>query len=150
MASGLALLADGMERAALDALQDKIANPLAATAGALIAVANASAEIAKHWDPWLENLANWFPALPDGAVILGRRLLSRARTQGEINAARRWFVEGARRGPPVYSLAVDWLARGLESCAGDEPELVAMRTAARRLANRVDSKHIFTVIRADL
>lgn len=150
MASAFALLDDGMEQAAVHALEEKASNPLAAAAGALVAVSNASADVAMHWDPWLENLANRFPGLPDGAVILGRRLLSKARTEVDILAAKGWFVEAARRGVPVYSLSVDWLARGLESTAGDDADLVAVRASARRLANRVDSGHIFTVIRADL
>jgi hypothetical protein len=85
--------------------------------------------------------------LPDGPIVLGRRLLMRARTEQQVAAARKWFVEGFRRGVPFYSLAVDWLARGLESIPGDDADLVRMQRAARHLSGGIDPTHAFTVVR---
>ncbi len=65
-ASADALLDGGMGKAAILAIEDKLANPLAAAAGALVAVAASAPDKIERWDPWLENLANWFPGLPDG------------------------------------------------------------------------------------
>jgi len=149
MEVGVKLLDSGMERTVVDTIWGKVRNPLAAAAGALIAVSAASPEIDKVWDPWLHNLANWFPTLPDGAIILARRLLTRARSAKELAEARHWFTEGFRRGVPCYSLSVDWLARGLESLPGEDHELLQMQATARRLANRVDSGLTFTVARID-
>jgi hypothetical protein len=147
-AMGAMLLDSGLGDSAVAAMQDKLSNPLAAVAGALIAVAAASPDTEKRWDPWLGNLANWFTNIPDGPIILARRRLVRARTAAHLAEARRWFVEGYKRGVPFYSLSVDWLARGLESIPADDIELAEMRKCARQLSNRVDPTSTFTVIRA--
>jgi hypothetical protein len=147
MSVGAKLLDSGMGEAAVSALYDKVSNPIAAAAGALIAVSVALPNMDKRWDPWLYNFANLFPGIPDGAIILARRLMNRARSAGELKEAREWFAEGFWRGVPYFSLSVDWLARGLESLPGDDAELETMARAARRLANRVDSTGAFTVIR---
>lgn len=147
IAAGTKLLDSGLE-AAVAAMADELSNPLAAVAGALIAVAASNPDIEKRWDPWLKNIANWFMDLPDGPIVLGRRLLMRARTEGEIAEARKWFVTGFQRGIPFYSLSIDWLARGLESIPGDDEDLTRKQRAARHLAGRIDPTHTFTVIRA--
>lgn len=118
-----------------------------AVAGALVAVASSDAARDRVWDSWLEPLAEWFPALPDGAIIYARRLMQTARGDAaQMAKARAWLLKGARRGVPVYSLATEWLARGLEACPGTDAELAKVRLAARGLANRVDSNRVFTVI----
>lgn len=147
--TGTKLLASGLEQSATAAMEDKVSNPLAAVAGALVAVASTSPDIEQRWDKWIENIANWFPDIPDGPVILGRRLLLRSKTDCDIAKAREWLIEGFNRGVPVYSLSVDWLARGLESIPGDDEVLLERQTAARRLSNRVDPTQIFTVIRVN-
>ena len=149
MIMGEKLLESGLEKAAVSALAGKRQNPLAALAGALVAVAASSADVDKRWEPWLRNLAASFPGLPDGPIVLGRHLLTRARNAEQIAEARKWLFEGFDRGVPVYSLCVDWLARGLESLGGDDDELKDRKLAARRLADRVDPTRAFTVIRLD-
>jgi beta-lactamase superfamily II metal-dependent hydrolase len=132
---------------AMDAIEAKVRNPVAAAAGALVAVAASRDDMKERWDAWLYNLANWFPNLADGPIILGRRLLMRARSANQIAVARDWFFKGFDRGVPVYSLSVDWLARGLESLPGEDAELQRRRLVARSLANRVDTSQAFTVVR---
>jgi hypothetical protein len=146
IAAATKLLDSGLE-AAVAAMADELSNPLAAVAGALIVVAASNPDIEKRWDRWLENIANWFWDIPDGPIVLGRRLLMRARTKEQVAKSRGWFVEGFRRGVPFYSLAVDWLARGLESIPGDDAALARMQRAARHLAGRIDPTRTFTVIR---
>jgi Caspase domain len=145
--AGNVLLNNELYQTAIAAMHDKISNPLAATAGALIAVAASSPDFERTWE--LLNIANWFPFIPDGPIVLGRRLLMRARTIEQIAEAGSWFIAGFERGIPFYSLSVDWLARGLESLPGNEPALVAMQRSARQLVNRVDPTRAFTVIRLD-
>jgi hypothetical protein len=147
MAAGEVLLKRELNQMAIAAMEDKVSNPLAAVAGALIAVAASNPDIEKTWDHWLVNIANWFPFVPDGPIVLGRRLLMRARTAEQIAEARRWFETGFERGVPFYSLSVDWLARGLESLPGDDTILLSMQQSARQLVSRVDPTHAFTVIR---
>ncbi|PRH88801.1 hypothetical protein C5L14_06175 [Labrys okinawensis] len=146
--AGSALLAGGLQQSVIDAMQDKLADPIAALAAALIAVSAASPDLERRWDPWLFNLADWFPFIPDGPIILGRRLLMRARNAEQFEQAKTHLMAGFSRGAPLYSLSADWLARGLESLP-DEKALEAPRRAARAFANRVDSAQAFTVIRLD-
>ena len=150
IAAGAKLLDSGLSQAAVAAMAEKVSNPLAAVAGALIAVAASNPDIEKTWDPWLENIDNWFMDIPDGPIVLGRRLLMRARTEKQVAEARRWFIMGFQRGVPFYSLSVDWLARGLESIPGDDEDrdLARMQRAARHLSGRIDPTHTFSVIRA--
>jgi hypothetical protein len=148
IAAGAVLLDSGLNEAAIAAMEDKLSNPLAAVAGALIAVAASNPDVGKRWDPWLANITNWFIDIPDGPIVRGRRLLMRASTDEQIAEARRCFEEGFRRGVPFYSLSVDWLARGLESLPGDDEALTRMQAAARNLSSRIDPTHAFTVIRA--
>jgi len=145
--TGAKLLEEGLMQSATAAMEDKVSNPLAAIAGALIAVGVANPETAERWDPWLMNIANWFPDIPDGPIIVARRILSRARSEEQIAEAYRWLIEGFRRGVPVYSLSVDWLARGLESIPGTDEELAGMQKTARRLSLFVDPTRTFTVVR---
>ncbi|MBY2937936.1 caspase family protein [Rhizobium leguminosarum] len=143
------LLDGGLRKAAIQAMREKVGNPLAALAGALVAVGSDQLDVDQRWDPWLHNLSNWFPGIPDGPIILGRRLLTRAKNQNEVAAAKAWLLEGFKRGAPLYSLSVDWLARDLEALPDDDDEMTRMRTAARRLASLTDPTQAFTVIRFD-
>ena len=146
-ASGTKLLESPMGQDAIAAMLDKTKNPLAAVAGALIAVAASRPDIDKSWDPWLENIANWFVNIPDGPIILGRRRLMRAQSKEQLVQARIFFTQGFNRGVPFFSLSLDWLARGLDSLPGNDDELVRMRTLARQVSNRVDPTLAFTVVR---
>ena len=112
-------------------------NPLAAAAAALIAIACGDPRDFRIPDNWLTNLAGWFPDLPDGPVILGRRLWM----MGEREAARGHFRKALERGIPAFSLSVDWLAEGLESL---DPEHA---TEALNWSGRVDPKRAFTTLR---
>lgn len=118
-----------------DAVMEKAANPLAALAAAQIAVANGRPDAFGIPDQWLENLAKWFPTLPDGPVILGRLLQRRGLPAGDH------FAEAERRGVPVFSLTLDWLSEGLEMTGHPGAE------AARARSLRTDPTRAFTVFR---
>ncbi len=143
------LLESGLDKKARNAIQQKRVNPLAAVAGALVAVGSAQPDIAQRWDPWLYNLCKWFPAISDGPIILGKRLLSKATNDEQLQEARKWLLEGFKRGAPLYSLSADWLARGLEILPADDDELKYSQAAARRFANITDPTQAFTVVRFD-
>jgi hypothetical protein len=135
--SGAALEALLGENMVEMAVSGKVQNPLAATAGVLTAVACGPIADSGLDPQWLRNLADWFPGLPDGAVALGRHLLR----EGQPDAARDAFRTAAARGIPVFSLAVDWLAEGLEVLAPDAAE------EPRRWAWRTDPARAFTVLK---
>lgn len=133
--AGAALRVIAADMPLRDAVMGKVGNPLAALAAAQIAVATGQTAELDIPDTWMENLANWFPTLPDGPVILGRH----RQRQGQPCADQ--FAEAQRRGVPVFSLTQDWLSEGLELTG--HPEAAAVR--ARTL--RTDPTRAFTVIR---
>ncbi len=119
------------------AIMEKVSNPLAAFAAALIGVGTGQVEMVGVAQNWLRNLVNWFPGVPDGPVILARHLLAR----GEANAAAALLNVAFARGVPVFSLSVDWLAQGmaaLDLAGADE---------ARRWSRLVDPGRTFSVLR---
>lgn len=109
-------------------------NPIAAICGALVAVATHQIEVVNIPEQWLENLCNWFPTLPDGAVILARHRLHQGRSADGL------LEEAVRRGIPVTSLAVDWLAEAL-AMAGHPSA-----AEARDTAMSCDPTKAFTVL----
>jgi len=128
------------------ALLDRIENPLAAIAGALVAVATRRLEAAHIPEQWLSNLTRRFPGLPDGPVIEARLVLSRPDFASRRAEAKALLLDACRRGVPVYSLAVDWLAQGLALFASD-PEAAQPARNARSVAQLVDPRRAFTVLR---
>jgi hypothetical protein len=126
-----------------DAIQGKRGNPLAAMAGALVAVAGGRAEEVPVL--WLENLTDWFPELPDGPIVLARRLLGRK--SPDLRRVSRLLSEGYHRGVPLFSLSCDWLARGFDAVSGTDPAATVMADRARQLAGRIDARQAFTVLR---
>lgn len=119
----------------LEAVQGKVANPLAAICGALVAVATRQTKALQIPDDWLENLCNWFPTLPDGAVILARHRLMQGQDAGAL------LDEALARGTPVTSLAVDWLSEALSMTGHPRA------AEARETAMSCDPRRTFTVLR---
>jgi len=128
------------------AVLEKLENPLAATAGELVAVATRRLDRLKIPEQWLRNLTNWFPLLPDGPVILARHLMSRGGAGAEREAIKALLLGAYRRGVPLFSLSVDWLAEGLADFAGD-PEVAVPAKTMRRFAQLSDPTRSFTVLR---
>ncbi|WP_439395530.1 caspase family protein [Bradyrhizobium sp. PMVTL-01] len=128
------------------ALLQKIDNPLAATAAALVAVGTERLATARIPEEWFSNLAAWFPGLPDGPVIKARRLLSRHDFASHRTEAKALLLDACRRGVPVFSLSVDWLAQGLALFARDT-DAEALAHSARSLSQLVDPMRAFTVVR---
>lgn len=131
----------------LDAVYAKTENPLAATAGVLAAVACGPIISAGLKEQWLENLTNWFVGLPDGPVALGRH----RQREGRMNEARQAYSTALSRGIPVFSLAVDWLAEGLESLSkrGEDGKFDKDTEMALRWSRMVDSLQTFSVLRLE-
>jgi hypothetical protein len=128
------------------ALLDKIENPLTAIASSLVAVATRRLEAAHIPEQWFSNLTTRFPGLPDCPVIGARLLLSRPDFVCRRAEAKTLLLDACRRGVPVYSLAVDWLAQGLGLFA-DDPDAAEPARNAGFLAQLVDPTRTFTVLR---
>jgi len=130
-------LSEEMAPMAEDMLRDKIHNPLLAAAAGL-ALLNIR-QLSRLHD-WTFNLADWFPWLPDGAVIRAWHLLYAKGPEftplncrdGLPDEALAWLLEGAHRGLPIYAESLKLLVQGLRAfpTGGDDP---AQRDTERAL-----------------
>jgi hypothetical protein len=89
-------------------LEGKVADPIGAALGGYLLLRLGELE---PLSDWVENLANWFPWLADGAVIAGEL----AAQVGETTAALARFLEIEERGLPLltegFSLTLHRLRR---------------------------------------
>uniref|UniRef100_UPI003F497763 hypothetical protein n=1 Tax=Ensifer adhaerens TaxID=106592 RepID=UPI003F497763 len=120
------------------ALYGKVRDPMVATLGGLILVSTVEDGRAKTWDRWLQNLAHWYPGLPDGAALFGYRRLQ----LGEIDQAKTWLRQSVQSGMPFFSATFRLLALGFSQLE-DQEYLDKISGAAAA----VDTTQPFTVIR---
>ncbi|KWD09324.1 hypothetical protein WM34_27130 [Burkholderia ubonensis] len=171
VASVLSYFASGDDSAAAflamkaeEMLFAKMTNPLAASAGAYVLVDqwlrqrdtehNTDDWRAVNWLGWINNLADWFPWLPDGEILRGWVALADSAHSASVETARTAFVEAERRGIPFYTAGIRRLADGLARIANqDEAEgrsdlaTVVALDRIRRIAWGTDSRFPFTTIR---
>jgi hypothetical protein len=138
-------IANRLVNDALGALYLKVNGPLLAVAAGIILIARTKASESQFWDPWLDNLANWFPRIPDGKILLGCRRLQQARNEDERRAAFFHLEEGFRRGIPYMSASFRMLSTALAQLGSDQPE--DLRRVVAAMAAQVDPDQPFTVIR---
>lgn len=129
-----------------DALYGKLQGPLCAVAGAIILITQARSSERQQWDGWLENLSNWFPGIPDGAVLLGYRRLQQAKDETGLRGAYEILRTAFERGIPFFSASIRMLALALAQISGEIPEADRLRRAIALVATRVDPDQPFTVI----
>ena len=144
---------------ARELLYDKMENPLAATAGAYILVGQWIDESARglmrqDWMDWVKNLSDWFPWIPDGAILNAWLALRMRGRDPLLDEARSALLEAERRGIPIYSAGVRRLIDGLMLVAGEirrsggqDPDVDAALTRARQLAWQIDPGQPFTCVR---
>lgn len=99
---GVSATLDSPRLQATELLRGKVRHPIAATVGAYALLRMGEAEARGSW---IENLAELFPWLPDGAVILGEL---RAR-MGEHELAQEALAMGLHRGLPIFTQGLDYL-----------------------------------------
>jgi len=134
-------------------LNRKVVNPYAAAVGALILLRTGEYE---RLHDWPANLANWFPWLPDGAVIWGWSCLlglgNRTKAKPDVTAARAAFLEAAKRGVPVFTEYLRLLVDGLKRCragSNEDPEINSALTRMRRYAVSSNPHLPLTVFRGE-
>ena len=133
-------------RQAYGMLFEKMTNPLGAAAGAYVLLAAGGDREHRDWHSWIDNLSNWFPHIPDGAILKGSLRLRFPKNSNSTVEARTALVEGFDRGIPYYSAGVFWLLDGLTAFADDEVVQNKMRIV-QRVAHRLDLSQAFTVVR---
>jgi hypothetical protein len=95
---------------------------------------------------------NWFPDLPDGAVLYARDLIERGRSIDDLLKAKEALKVAYERGLPLYVAGFRHLLDGLQLFAdpddGDlfDPQAKSMRARVARVAARVDPTQPFTVL----
>jgi hypothetical protein len=129
------------------ALEGKLKGPLCAVAGGIILVTQAQSSEPQEWDNWLENLSNWFPGIPDGAILLGYRRLQQARKAEDVKAVYVILRMAMGRGIPFFSASIQMLGLALAQISGEIPEADDLRRAMSPISTRVDPEQPFTVIR---
>lgn len=119
-------------------LRDKLRSPLAATVAMVLLLKGN--QLGRMHD-WARNLANWFPAMPDGVVLWteqSRRLAVGGALDPELIP---WFVrELSRRSLPFtadgFGLAIDLVSDVVRGRLATDD---ATRSAARVLADRLEA-----------
>lgn len=140
-------LAGELLAAARTALFEKYTNPLGAAAGGYVLLSTDASDGLEDWPYWLDNLANNFPHLPDGAILRAKWLLDRGRPDDTDEAAHLLGV-AYERGVPFFTAGIVWLIEGLLRVApaheGAEEILRVVRTVARSidLSRGVTSFHL--------
>jgi len=103
-------------------LAGKAGDPIAAAAGAFALL---RIDDLDRLHDWTANLANWFPWLPDGAVVRAEHL----GRVGEHEAAAELLCEVPRRGLPVLSVGLAVAVDRLRTYAAYWPEREELREA---------------------
>lgn len=94
-------------------LYSKVKDPTSAAIGGYYLLQNMELE---RTHDWITNLANWFPRLPDGAVLHAWRQLYEERYLSDetIERVHARLLQAIGRGIPVYSKGVRLLYEGLQ------------------------------------
>lgn len=118
-------------------LYSKRSDPIAAAVGGYYLLRTGDLD---RLHTWTENLANWTPWLPDGAVIRAWHLL--LESDDNVPEARNWFVEAVRRGVPVFTEGLRLLYDGLkqldEEAEGNDGEVREALFKTKKYAAVVD------------
>ncbi|KQZ91769.1 hypothetical protein G6M12_24640 [Agrobacterium tumefaciens] len=136
-------------------LYAKRQNPYAAAAAAYAGLSFPVDDPRREtWSPWLANLMNWFPELPDGAILFARDRLDRAMTKEDLVHALEALKLAYHRGPPVFAVGVRHLLDGLAYFRSSEVrsalnpgEFETMYRNVESFAGLVDATQTFTVLK---
>lgn len=141
-----------MERAR-EVLMLKLANPLAAAAGAYVLLGTKDLTLDEKWHDWVRNLMNWFPWLPDGAIQHAWIKMNQQEGDDNLREARASLLEGYRRGLPFYSKGVSLMLDALTLFDNDaraskktDEEIAEALKMVRQLALRTNVRQPFTSI----
>lgn len=132
-------------RQARDLLFGKMEHPLGAAAGGYVLLAAGDRED-DSWHGWIDNLANLFPDIPDGAILKASLRLRFPKSESSAEEARASLLDAFDRGIPYYSAGVSWLLDGMTQFA-DDPAVADKMKLVHRVALRLDVTQAFTVAR---
>lgn len=139
------LVGGDMAALARDALRGKRASPIGASAAAYVLVGSRNLEGDAPWHEWVANLSEWFPDIPDGAVLDARLRLLKARTQAQVDAVAPLLREAVTRGLPFYAVGIGWLMQSLRHFP-DDPLLSDVLPWVEKVAAALDMEEAFTTL----
>lgn len=146
-------------------LDQKRINPYAAAAAAYVLV-HVQNDEQSYWQHWVRNLARWFPAIPDGTILLATLRLQRgdfgfssvdqrltiAQQRRLFNEAKDLVLQSLGHGPPIFRMGIKLLTENIDilrNMASDlnEPadDLANAAALVRWMRLRVDTSQPFTV-----
>lgn len=135
-------------------LMEKMANPLGAALGGYILLQTGGQlgmkglQERQIWHSWLDNLHNWFPWLPDGAIQNGWLKLQRQSNEQDIEKARASLLEACRRGLPYYTRGLTMLMEGLRLFEQDgDKDAADWLKILQPIAWRADMSQVFLCLR---
>jgi hypothetical protein len=97
---------------AVELMQGKVDDPVAAALGAYALLRLGRLDEVRDW---VANLADWFPDMPDGA-ILAAELAARAGDRDDL-----WLPEAVSRGVPMFADGLSLLATRLRAGEREDP-----------------------------
>jgi hypothetical protein len=131
----------------------KMMNPMAASAGTYVLLQNRDLQKKENWQDWVKNLMNWFSWLPDGAIQYGWLKIHQINETESVKEATNAFLEGYRRGLPIYSMGVRMLLEGLTIVSQSMQEndeyarkVLEALSVVRNLAIRTNMEQPFTSV----
>lgn len=131
---------------AVNMLFQKFTNPLGAAGGAYILLGTEPVTQKRPWHQWVQNLMNYFPWLPDGAIQYAWLQLRQSPTQENRDRARQALITAFNRGVPYYTLGLQWMIDGLTLLGEDDQEAQRMLRSVQQISWRLDTSQTFTSI----
>lgn len=125
----------------------KVMNRLAAAGGGYVMLATRLGEDDGEWYQWIRNLSEWFPDVPDGAILEGAMCLNGPKSMRDFDRAAECFREAYSRGLPYYSLGLSWLRSGLATLEAGYSELVEPAMLVSRVSRMAETSVPFTTLR---
>lgn len=130
----------------IDAIRQKRANPLAACAAAYVSLAIADAEQIERWRRWAPNLMEYFPWMPDGAIIRACTLMSGPISESAGTTILSLAKEAFYRGLPYFSVGISHLRQILTIFSAEDTEARSMLDQVRSVNSRCDVGEAFTTL----
>lgn len=119
-----------------DALFAKYENPLGAAAGGYVLLSTSQASQKGRWPHWLDNLAQSFPNIADGAILRAKWLLQQDKP--DFDDAKSNLEHAFNRGLPFFTAGIVWLIEGLSLFEQDDKEIAEHLRIVRGVARSID------------
>lgn len=126
-----------------DLLRQKRFSPLGACAAAYVLIGSEDLRNPAPWHGWINNLAAWFPWIPDGSILNARLALLKAQSEEEGEAVLPLLHKALERGVPYYCIGFGWLIQTMMHFP-DDPLVTKVRPLVERVSSCLDMAEPFT------